>query len=118
MEKLTILEPDFKIVKQSPNYVLYVLKNKKEYQEDNSDQFKIIGYYTKILPALKTAYSFRKDKKYKHKESYKDLWILYKKLKDLETNFETQINSLYNFIPNLKLKHDDVRPKRRNTHNL
>ena len=53
---MKIIGDDFEIVKDSLNFTLY-LKNK-----DN--KLKLFGYYTKIIPAVKAVYRYRKYKKY------------------------------------------------------
>lgn len=97
---MVIIEPDFKIVKQEGSYTLYVLKSKKEVSEDESDLYKPYGYYIILSSAIKAAYLYRKNKKYKGKESYVSLLLLYKKLKSIEEDFNNTLNSLYKPIIN------------------
>ena len=99
---MIIIEPDFKIVKQDSHYVLYVIKSKKELREDNSDNFKPRGYFIELSAAIKSAYLFRKDKKYKGSESSTQLLLTYKKLKHLEDKFIKSINEIYNPIKKYK----------------
>ena len=94
---MNIIEPDFKLIWEDRNYVLYVLKSKKEIKEDSTSNFKVSGYYTSILSALKGVLRYRKHKKYPGKESYKSLGNLILKYKKAEENTPNSCNNNHRY---------------------
>lgn len=83
---IIIQESDFYIERVDKQYVLYILGSKKE-------PFKIKGYYINLTSAIKSLIRYRKHKKYKGKESYKEIIEYYKKFKKLDNLLH--IKSLY-----------------------
>ena len=78
-------------------YYLFVPKSKKEIKEEEvlveepleddvevDPKYKIVGYYTDPLEAIKKIIKIRRDKKYKLKQPYKDLIIDLKKISLLD----------------------------------
>jgi hypothetical protein len=98
---MIIKENDFKIVKDDSNYVLYVLKSKKEIKENSESTYKIFGYYYTIIGALKGALSYRKDKKYTGKESVSDLKLLIDKFIDDKEIMDDMVSSIHEPINDL-----------------
>ena len=103
---MDIIEPDFKLIWDQQNYVLYLLKNKKEIKEDSTSDFKVRGYYTSIFSALKAVYQYRKHKKYPGKESYKSLGTLLLKYKRTEESLCKIAEMIY--LPILDLKKEII----------
>lgn len=103
---MSIIEPDFKLIWDEQNYVLYLLKSKKEIKEDSTSNFKVGGYYTSILSALKVVYHYRKHKKYPGKESYESLGNLILKYKRAKENLNEIAEIIY--LPILKLKKEII----------
>lgn len=104
---MNIIEPDFKLIWDQQNYVLYLLKNKKEIKEDSTSDFKVGGYYTSIFSALKDVYQYRKHKKYPGKESYESLRTLLLKHKRTEESLCKIAEIIY--LPILNLKKEIIR---------
>lgn len=104
---MNIIEPDFKLIWDEQNYVLYLLKSKKEIKEDSTSDFKVGGYYTSIFSALKDIYHYRKHKKYPGKESYESLGNLILKYKRAKENLNEIAEIIY--LPILNLKKEIIR---------
>ena len=72
---MKIIEKDFKIDIADEVYVLSTLKSKKEIKEGDGETYKIYGYFTNIVGALKRVVKFREGKKYPFKEPIKPIKI-------------------------------------------
>lgn len=91
-----IKELDFEIKKEDGSLVLYGITEKSS--------FKVLGYYTTLLGALKGAYKFRKSKKYPGKESANELYLLIKEYETSKTRLNIISNLIYNAIYQLKCR--------------
>ena len=100
--KIIIKESDFFIKKEPNQFVVYLLKGKKELLENSEDKYKIGGYYYDITCALKSVLAFRKSKKYPGKESFDESIPLLKAFIKRQNNFNIKINILYKKIFEIK----------------
>jgi hypothetical protein len=100
---MIIKESDFELHYKNSIYTLYLLNNKKEMAE-TSDKFKIAGYYTSLLSALKAILRFRQDKKYPGAESASKLLKDIKLFISMQSHFQSVITSLYDPIYTMKNK--------------
>ena len=108
---MKIIEPDFKIEYKSSNYVLYLLKTKKEIKELKEDVedkefaqdlYKVKGYYTSVFNAITAALKWRMSKKYPFKElPFKKEYTQYRKSM---IEFDDCLYIIYEPIIELKLK--------------
>lgn len=89
---MIIQENDFKIIKKDSNYIIMIHTGKK------SDYDKVYGYYTNLNAAIKGAYGYRSNKKYKGKENSLEIALSYKQLKDQMNKFNNTVNSLNRYL--------------------
>lgn len=99
---MDIKEKDFKIIYEHNQYVLYVIKSKKELKDDDKDAFKLYGYYTFVENALQAVVKFRKDKKYPGKETITQLKLDIIELRNTRESLYNASESIYNPIINSK----------------
>jgi len=100
---MVIEDTDFKIVRKSDHYVLYFLKSKKELKEDNTDTFKLRGYYIVLDYAFIAIIRFRNSKEYPGKEKAASLEESLQALDQINTSLHDTIQQIYE--PIHKLKH-------------
>lgn len=99
---MIIQEKDFNITKDDKCYVLHVIKNRKEVKEDDQSLFKVYGYYTNPLSALKGALRFRRDKKYPGKELASNLISSIRIYEESQERLNKLGNNIYSPILELK----------------
>ena len=99
---MKIIEPDCYIEYKDGIYHLYLLKNKKELKEDDSNTHKIGGYFIDIDNAFKEIFRFRQHKKYPFKEDWKQIKLLFNKYVIYKNKFNEYLCQIYNSIKKLK----------------
>lgn len=105
------MESNFKIVEQDSyieykdkSYHLYLLKNKKELKEDDTDKYKIGGYFNKLDSAIKEIIKFRKGKKYPFKQDYKKIKYLFNSYLNEKQKLSNILNITKFFVNKFKLE--------------
>lgn len=105
---MKITERDFKIERDGSNYILYLLKTKKELKEDLKenkevgDTYKIKGYYTVLFNAIQDALIWRMSEKYPFKESVLEFKKDFIRYRNYVNELNSYLDSIYSPIIQLE----------------
>lgn len=98
---MQIIGGDFNLKKDGDNYTLYIM--------NKNGKAKLGGYFTTPLNAFKWVFKWRKDKKYPHKQSLKDIAVEIKRYKESKKKLHKISKLVYKPVTKLDQKINGIR---------